>query len=72
MIEILRTNDPVKLSFAQAVMAEIGVECFALDGGMSGLYGGGLPFIEQRLMVDDSDAHAAKTALARALAENES
>ena len=72
MIEILRTNDPVRLSFAQAVMSEVGIEHFTLDDGMSSLYGGGLPFIRQRLMVDDSDAHAAKTALARAFAENES
>lgn len=72
MKEILRTNDPVKLSFAQAVMKEISVECFALDGGMSGLYGNGLPFIEQRLMVDDRDAHRARTALEQALADNES
>ena len=72
MIEILRTNDPVRLSFAQAVMSEVGIEHFTLDDGMSSLYGGGLPFIKQRLMVDDSDAQAAKTALARAFAENES
>lgn len=72
MIEVLRTNEPVKLSFAQAVLNEVGIEWVTLDSGMSSLYGQGLPFIQQRLMVDDSDAHAAKTALARAFAENES
>ena len=63
MKEVLSTSDPVKLSFAQAVLKEAGIEAVLLDADTSALYGGGLSSIQPRLMVAENDAHQAKTAL---------
>lgn len=72
MKDVFRTNDPVELTFIQAVLAEADIECFVLDDGMSSAYAGALPFIKRRVMVIDEDEHMARTAIARALDERES
>lgn len=64
MKEVLRTNDPVKLSYAQSILRDEGIEPIVLDQGMSSMYGGGLPVIKTRIMVIDEDAHMASTLLA--------
>lgn len=64
MKEVLRTNDPVKLSYAQSILRDEGIEPIVLDQGMSSMYGGGLPFIKTRIMVIDEDAHMALSLLA--------
>ena len=69
MKEVLRTNDPVKLSFAESVLGDAGIESVTLDEGMSSLYGGGLPFIKRRLMVVDEDASRAASLLEEAFRE---
>ncbi len=71
MKEILRTNDPVRLSFAQSLLNDAGIEGIVLDEGMSTLYGGGLPFIKRRLMVLDEDEMGALRLLAELLPEDE-
>jgi hypothetical protein len=65
--EVLRTNDPVQLSFAESVLREAGIEPVLLDEGMASMYAGSLPFIERRIMVIDEEAHQARTILAEAL-----
>lgn len=55
MQEILQTNDPVRLSWAQSVLAEHGIECAVLDAHSSTAFGG-IDQITQRLMVED-EAH---------------
>jgi putative signal transducing protein len=39
MIEILRTNDAVALSLAEALLGGAGIECFVADRHMSALEG---------------------------------
>lgn len=65
MKELLRTNNPVYLSFAQALLADEGIEAIVFDAHMSVLEGsiGALP---RRLMVADDDETRARWLLARA------
>ena len=62
MIELLRTNDLVQLSFLGAVLRDSGIEPIVLDQHMSVLEGsaGAIP---RRLMVADEDADAARRIL---------
>ena len=62
MIELLRTNDLVQLSFLDAVLKDGGIESVVLDQHMSVLEGsaGAIP---RRLMVSDEDAEAARRIL---------
>ena len=62
MIELLRTNDLVHLSFLGAVLRDGGIEPIVLDQHMSVLEGsaGAIP---RRLMVGDDDADAARRIL---------
>lgn len=64
MKEVLRTNDPVKLSYAQSLLRDADIEPIVLDQGMSSMYGGGLPVIKARIMVIDEDAVQAAGLLA--------
>ena len=65
MKELLRTNNVVYISFAQAVLADAGIETVVFDGNMSVVEGsiGALP---RRLMVADEDEAAARRLLAAA------
>ncbi|MBO6797527.1 DUF2007 domain-containing protein [Maricaulis sp.] len=63
MKQVFKTNDPVKLSFAESVLRDAGIEPAVLDENTSSLYGGGLPFIQRRIMVVDEDERAALAAL---------
>ncbi|MFN3835664.1 MAG: DUF2007 domain-containing protein [Glycocaulis sp.] len=67
MIEVLTTNDPVKLSFAQAVLKEAGISVVVLDAETAGLFGGALPWIKRRVLVPDELADKARRVLAEAL-----
>lgn len=69
MKDVLKTADPVKLSFAQSVLRDAGIESFVLDEGMASLYGGGIEFVKKRLSVADEDAGAAQRALDEAFSE---
>ena len=65
MIELLRTNDLVRLSWLVALLADAGVDAIVLDGHTSNLEGsvGALP---RRLMVLGDDAEAARRLLREA------
>lgn len=63
MQEILRSNDPVLLSFVRATLTEADVEHLVLDGEMSVLEGS-LGVIASRVLVRDDDAVRARRALA--------
>ena len=71
MKDILKTQDPVKLSFAVDALAQAGIESVVLDDATAGLYGGGLPFIQRGLAVANEDAHQARTLLDAAFKEIE-
>jgi hypothetical protein len=63
MEEVFRTNDPVKLSYVEHLLAEAGVACFVLDRHISAVEGniGAFP---RRVVVDAADLGRARVALA--------
>ena len=61
MKELLRTNDPVRLSWAQAMLRDAGIESVVLDQYTS-LMEGSIGAIPRRLMVAEDD-HARASAL---------
>jgi hypothetical protein len=65
VIELLRSNDIVRLSWLSALLSEAGIEAFLLDTHTSVIEGsiGALP---RRLMVRDDDAARARQVLADA------
>ena len=62
MRELLRTNDPVLLSWVTARLAEEGVEAIVLDHHTSVLEGS-VSAIQRRVMVDDSAMFRARRVL---------
>ena len=73
MIELIRTDDPVLLSWLQARLAEIGIEAVVFDGHTSSAYGGALDTVCSRLMVAEDDHSRALRVVAegRELADRE-
>jgi hypothetical protein len=65
MVEILRSNDLVLLSYAGALLAEAAIAARVLDGHMS-IVEGSLGILPRRLVVDDADAPRARRLLADA------
>ena len=65
MKELLRTNNFVYLSFAEAVLRDAGVEVLIFDNHMS-VMEGSLGVLPRRLMVADEDLARAKKLLAEA------
>ncbi len=55
MIELLRTNDPVILSYIQAVLGDAGIPTFLFDSNMS-VMEGSIGMLPRRLMIDEGDA----------------
>jgi hypothetical protein len=62
MRELLRTNDAVRLSWAQAVLNDAGIECLVLDHHAS-LVEGSIGAIQRRLMVAEQDETRARAVL---------
>ncbi|MBX9456717.1 MAG: DUF2007 domain-containing protein [Rhizobium sp.] len=62
MIEIMRTNDPVALSFAESLMKDAGIFAMIADQGMSVLEGS-LGIIPRRLLVDSDRVDEARRLL---------
>jgi hypothetical protein len=65
MKELLRTNDLVRLSWLQALLADAGIETFVLDQNTAAVEGGILA-LQRRLMVREADHTRALAALAAA------
>ena len=65
MVELFRSNNPVLLSWSQALLRDAEIEAVVLDGHMSVLEGsiGALP---RRLMVTEADALRARRILEEA------
>ena len=62
MEELLKTNDPTVLSFAEALLAAEDIDCFVLDVHMSVL-DGSIGILPRRLMVARGDAFMARAIL---------
>jgi hypothetical protein len=54
MKELFRSNDPVKLSWLQALLADSEIECLVLDNHAS-VIEGSIGAIQRRVMVSDDD-----------------
>ncbi len=67
MREVLKTNNPVELNFAEVILADAGIDCVVFDGHMS-VMDGSMVILPRRLMVADSDAPQAEAILREALA----
>ena len=65
MKELLRTNDVVRLSWAQALLRDAGIETVVLDQHTS-LVEGSIGAIPRRLMVAEQDHGRANALLAAA------
>ncbi len=65
MVELLRTNDIVRLSFLGALLADAGIETVVLDTHTS-ILEGSIGAIPRRLMVIGDDIVAARRVLALA------
>ena len=62
MIELLRTNDAVVISFAQSLLRDAGIECLVADQNMSVL-DGSIGILPRRILVLEDDADAARRVL---------
>ncbi|MBI1360887.1 MAG: DUF2007 domain-containing protein [Alphaproteobacteria bacterium] len=63
MIEVLRTNDPVQLSYAVALLKDAGCHPQVLDRFMSSMEGS-VSAIQRRILVPDDEGERAKKTLA--------
>lgn len=68
MKEVLRSNDPVLISYLQHVLNDAGIEVFVMDLHTS-IVEGSLGILPRRLMVLDEDETAAKRLVEQAQAE---
>lgn len=65
MDELLKTNDPVLISYVEALLDEAGIHYLVLDQHMS-IMEGSLGFLPRRLMVPDEALGAARQLLEEA------
>ena len=65
--EILKTNNPVELNFAQVVLKDAGIEAVVFDTNMS-VMDGSMVILPQRLMVANEDESRALAILKDAFA----
>lgn len=67
MREVLKSNNPVELNFAEVVLKDAGIDCLVLDTHMS-IMDGSMVIIPRRLMVANADDARARALLEEALA----
>ena len=63
MKELLRSNDPVRLSYVEALLRAAGIASVLLDQHTS-IIEGSIGAIQRRLMVEDDDLGRARAVLA--------
>jgi hypothetical protein len=65
MIELLRTNDPVIISFVEALLRDAGIGHFVADRNMS-IMEGSIGVLPRRVLVAEEDLEKARVILADA------
>ncbi len=70
MIELVRTNDAVLISFIEALMRDAGIEFMVADQNMSVL-DGSIGVLPRRILIAEDDADAARKILVDAGIGNE-
>jgi hypothetical protein len=71
VIEVLSTNDPIRLNFAETVLRDVGIHAVTMDAETSALFGGALPWVKRRILVAEDDEAQARRVLAAALPKDE-
>jgi len=71
LIEVLSTNDPIRLNFAETVLRDAGIHAVTLDAETSALFGGSLPWVKRRILVAEDDEAKARRVLAEAMPGDE-
>lgn len=59
MHDLIRTNDPVLISFVESLMRDAGIGCLVADSGMS-ILEGSVGVIPRRILVDPTMAGQAR------------
>ncbi|WP_420415556.1 DUF2007 domain-containing protein [Roseibium sp.] len=59
MEELVRTNDPVLISFLESLLKDAGIKHFVADGNMS-ILEGSLAMIPRRVLVDSDQVEKAR------------
>jgi len=70
MIELMRTNDAVLISFVEALMRDAEIACFVADQNMS-IMEGSIGILGRRVMVDAEELERARQLLVDAGIEAE-
>ena len=70
MHDLIRTNDPVLISFVESLMRDAGIGCMVADSGMS-ILEGSVGIIPRRILVDPAQAGQARRIVIDAGLENE-
>ena len=68
MRAVLKTNNPVLLNFAEALLADAGIHATVFDSHMS-IMDGSLGILPRRLMVSEDDYERARSVLKASLPE---
>lgn len=70
MIELIRTNDPVIISFVESLLRDSGIRCLVADQNMS-ILDGSIGILPRRIMIGEDDADEARQLLTDAGIEHE-
>ncbi len=70
MHDLIRTNDPVLISFVESLMRDAGIGCMIADSGMS-IMEGSVGIIPRRILVDPTMAAQARRIVIDAGLEDE-
>lgn len=70
MIAVIKTNNPVTISYARSILNDEGIDCYVADTHAS-IIEGSIGAIPQRVMVLEDDAEDARKALSKAGLEEE-
>lgn len=70
MIELLRTNDPVLISFVEALMRDAGIDFMVADQNMS-IVEGSIGILPRRVLVEKDSVRQARRILVDAGIEHE-
>lgn len=62
MIELIRTNDPVVISFVESLMRDAGIGCLVVDQNMS-ILDGSIGILPRRILVAEDEAAEARKIL---------
>lgn len=70
MIELVRTNDVVLISWLEAALNDVGIDMLVFDGNAS-VVEGSLPLLQRRVMVLEEDLPRARVILSEAYLDGE-